>query len=107
MIDEVEMKEVKEHASLSMATEDVIISKLMESLHLKDIEDLQEEDIEEEMEKFLSNLILHHKIKYSEAIVYPKVFTEFLERKLLPPYSNVVKNGFNIDKDVISNPNSV
>ena len=51
---------------------------------MKDIEDIQEEDIEEEMEKFLSKIILHHKIKYSEAIVYPKVFVEFLERKLQP-----------------------
>ncbi len=30
------------------------------------------------MEKILSKMILHHKIQYSEAIVYPKVLTEFL-----------------------------
>ena len=60
------------------------MDRIMESLNLKDIEDIQEEDIEEEMERFLSQLILHHKIKFSEAIVYPKAFTEFLETKLEP-----------------------
>ena len=42
-----------------------------------------EVQLEEEMENFYSKLILHHKIKYSEIIVYPKPFTDFLERKLL------------------------
>ena len=79
----------------------------MESLNIKDIEDLKEEDIEEEMEKVLGKIILHHKIQYSETIVYPKVFTDYLENKLTPPRMDLLKFGFNIDKDVIGNKDSV
>lgn len=75
----------------------------MQSLNLDDVQDLTDEDIEEEMEKILSKIILHHKIQYSETIVYPKVLTQFLEMKLQPPKKNFIGFGFDIDKDVIAN----
>jgi hypothetical protein len=59
------------------------------------------------MEKILSKIILHHKIQYSETIVYPKVFTSYLEGKLQPPKIDPSKFGFNIDKDAIGNKDSI
>jgi hypothetical protein len=56
----------------------LIMTRLLRNLNIDQIEDLKEEDIEEEMEKILSKIILHHKIQYSEAIVYPKILVEFL-----------------------------
>lgn len=60
----------------------VIISKLLDHVNLGEIEDIEEEDIEEAMEKVLSKVLLHPNIKFTEAIVYPKPFVEFLENKL-------------------------
>lgn len=43
--------------------------------------ELREEDIEDEMEQILNKISLHNKIQYSEAIIYPKTLTEFLDHK--------------------------
>lgn len=60
------------------------------------------------MEKILSKIILHHKIRYSEAIVYPKIFTDFLEKKLLDVRESKPNSKlFDIDKDIIANKDSI
>ena len=59
------------------------------------------------MEKVLCKIILHHKIRYSEAVVYPKVFIDFLDRKLQSVRPEPLKTSFNIDRDMISNEGSI
>lgn len=59
------------------------------------------------MEKVLSKIILHHKITYFETTVYPHAFVQFLEYKLKPPEDMSSRNGFDIDKDVILNKESI
>lgn len=61
------------------------------------------------MERILSKIILHPKIKYSEAIGYPKLLTDFLKNKLLTlkQHRKGSKYGFDIDKDIISSKDSI
>jgi hypothetical protein len=108
LIDEIELLEEKDASRERVSSHGIIMTKIFQSpANFNEIEDLQEEDIEEEMEKILSKIILHHKLQYSEAIVYPKVFTAFLEGKLEPLRRDVLKPGFNIDKDTIGNKDSI
>jgi hypothetical protein len=59
------------------------------------------------MERVLSKIVLHHKIQFSETIVYPKVLVSFLKGKLRPPKADFLRYGFDIDKDVIANKDSI
>lgn len=64
---------------------EMVFHKGSQFVELDDIEgddDLREEDIEEEMEKILNRFTLHNAITYTEAVVYPKTLTEFLEFKI-------------------------
>lgn len=77
--------------------------------NLKDdeMEVVEEEDFEEEMEELMEKIILHPKTKYSETIVYPKVLLELLEEKMIRPFGRIQEKGFNINKDVLQNRDSI
>ena len=54
------------------------MNKLMESKNITDIEELEDEDIEEEMEKILCKVILKPSVRCVETTAYPRILTEFL-----------------------------
>lgn len=58
-------------------------SRRISAMNLSEIDEAAEEDFEEELEMLLSSLIINPKVKYSETIVYPKIFVEFIESRMI------------------------